>query len=535
MVHLRQFFGVVVLVAAMLIGASLASAELSVTSDKDSYSLGDSISVDYSFSRDQDFSGLVKLSLICSDFSLEFYTLPTSMPAGQGQQVTVPLLAVSQSMLGRCYILANASSYDSSINEVTTSRYFNVTSVIGVSVTADKDIYLPSATVQVSGEAAKSQLLPASVMMTFLDSNYVIPLSNNSFAYSIKLPKDVRSGKHELDFTVNDTYGNSGFASLEFGVEAVPTRLVSSISAQSVRPGEGFTVSSVVYDQAGDRMQSEVAFVMNDSSGDVVLTASGSTSSDVPLAFPEGQAPGVYTLISSALGLTAYNPLVVEEVENVSVTFDNSRMVVLKNIGNVNYARKFNVTLLGKKSFAIVNDVKLAPGQSFEIDLSNSVPTGDYNIAFPTVPNSTIAENTHVNDERSGIKKVFDFLRVTSRNVQVIGTGTGKFQMILAPILLLVIVVALVFFFFRNRQKGQVPKLTAAQAQVSAPEAKKEQYKSVSHTDVENPEEEAKIRRIIDEKKRIELERTGGKPTNLRDDPSSKKFIKDMMKDKPMR
>ncbi len=533
MVQSRYFIAFFALLVILSGSAVSVSAELGVKSDKGSYNLGDAISVDYAFSRDQDFSGLVKLSLVCSDFGLEFYTLPTNIFAGQGQQVTVPPLAVSQSMLGRCYVFANATSYDGSINESGTSNFFNVTRSISVSVRTDKEVYLPSERVEVSGEAAKSHFLPASVVMAFLGNNYAVQLANNSFAYSIKLPKKIRSGRHLLEFAVNDSYGNSGSASLEFGVEAVPTSLVNTLSAQSVRPGEEFVVSAVVYDQADDRMQSDVAVSVNDSSGSIVLSASGSTSSGIALAFPQGQEPGAYTLTSSALGLAAYSQLFVEEVENVSVIFDNE-IVVLKNTGNVNYARQFNVELSGKRSYAILNDVDLAPGETFEVDLSHAVSSDNYSIGFPTLANATSAGSVYVNDERSAIKKVFDYFRITGRNVQIINTGTGKFQARFAPVLLLVIVAVLAFYLVRNRAKG-----SASSGRPKAEEGSRESgpYKPASQAEARNAdaEEEARIRRIIEEKRRLQMQREPAKETSLRDDPRAKKFVHDMMKDKPFR
>ena len=69
-----------------MFGAVSASAALNVKADKAAYNLGDQVVVNYDFSRDQDFSGLMKLSLSCTSYDLDFYTLPTNLNAGQKQE-----------------------------------------------------------------------------------------------------------------------------------------------------------------------------------------------------------------------------------------------------------------------------------------------------------------------------------------------------------------------------------------------------------------------------------------------------------------
>ena len=129
---------------AFLLGTLLASAELSVQADKGSYNLGDEIVASYELSGDQDFSGLLKLSLSCTNYSLDFYTVPTNRVAGERQASNVPPLAISGSMLDRCYVDAVAAAYDRSFSENSSSGVFNVTSSVSVAVLVPKVSYLPS-------------------------------------------------------------------------------------------------------------------------------------------------------------------------------------------------------------------------------------------------------------------------------------------------------------------------------------------------------------------------------------------------------
>ena len=533
----------VLLLCFMLVfGAVSASAALNVRTDKDAYNLGDQIVVNYDFSRDQDFSGLLKLSLFCTSFDLEFYTLPTNLNAGQKQEVSVPPLSVASNMLGRCYVAANASSFDRSVNESSTSNFFNVTSNLSVALLVDKDSYLPAQSVEVSGTVGKSHTLPAGVVMTFLGTKYASLVANNMFAYSIKLPKSIKSGKHALEFLVNDSYGNSGSASAGFKVESVPTTIVNSLSNNNVKPGEQFTVSVSVYDQADDALKSVASIKVTDSAGAVVLSASNFTGGFAPLSFPPGQKPGKYAITSNAFGLTESSPLLVEEVEEAAVSFDN-KTVVLKNTGNVNYAKQFNITLSGTKSYVIVHDVELAPGEAFEVDLTKAVSEGDYNVSFPTVSNASQLEDVYVEDQRSLVEKTSDFLGIKGRAVKVTSTGTGKVQAKFAPLLLLAIISVVGFFFMKNRGKGSsrsggsFEKDNYASSGSGSSSAGSGGAGGSSQKVVDAQTlEEGRIRRIIEEKRRQQMERQPAQPKTLsRDSPETKKFLKDMTKEKQFR
>ncbi|MBI2581052.1 hypothetical protein HYV85_04595 [Candidatus Woesearchaeota archaeon] len=546
-------------VVAVLLLASLVSAEVNVKADKDVYNFGDEIVVNYDFLRDQDFSGLVKLSLSCSNFDLEFYTLPTNLFAGQKQEVSVPPLSIASAMLGKCYVAANATSYDRLLNESSTSNFFNVTNLLSVDVEVDKDLYLPSGSVEVSGLVGKSHMLPANVVMAFQGTNYMASVANNSFAYSIRLPKNIKSGLHGIELFINDSYGNSGSASGEFEVESVPTRIVNALSSQNIRPAQPFSVLVSVYDQADDRVKSDADVTVTDSVGSVVLSALNRTFVNITLIFPQGQKPGTYALVSSASGLTATSQLVVEEVEEAAVSFDN-KTVVLKNTGNVNYAKKFNITLSGQKSYVIEHDVEIAPGEVFTVDLTNTVSEDSYDISFPTVADAPVVEDVHLEDNRPLIKKTSDFLGITGRAVKLTGTGTGKVQAKFAPLLLFVIIAVLAFYFVKNRGKGGKDYRDGSSNKGSSTPQFREERNAQSGSPrfaplstlsgdgsgdkaatqaqpAQSREEavEARIRQIIEEKRRQQLTREPQKPASLREDPQAQKFVRDMMKDKPFR
>lgn len=535
MVKNRCSRAVFALLLAVLLFALPVSADMLVGTDKSVYSFGDEIVVRYEFSRDQDFSGLVKLSLFCTNFDLEFYTLPTNVYAGEKQQVSVAPLSVSPAMLGRCYVVSNATSYDRLINESAVSNFFNVTNQASVAVEVSQASYLPGSSVEVSGVVGKSHSLPAGVTMSFMGTNYASPVADNHFAYSIRLPKNIKSGRHSLGFIVNDSYGNSGSASAEFSVEAVPTRIANAVSRQSLRPSEQFGVAVSIFDQADDKLQSEVGISVTDSLGAVVFSASNSTDSNVTFAFPEHQKPGSYTLTSSGLGLSAASQLVVEEVQEASVSFDN-RTVVLSNTGNVEYAKKFNITLSGRKSYLVSQNVQLAPGEKVEVDLTSIVSEGNYTVAFPTVPSAGEISDVYLEDNRNFLKKTSDLFGISRTGSAVkTGTGTGWIQARFAPLLVFLIVVAVGFYFIRNRGKGGGGSAGRAEFGGSSGSSSTSGGSAEAQQEALESVEDARVRQIMEEKRRQLLERNKIQPKSLRDDPVAQKFVRDMMKEKKFR
>ncbi len=484
-------------------------AGISVEADKPFYNFGDSVVASYVISTDSDFSGLARLSLACSNSSMDFYALPTSLFAGESQSVTVPGLAVVPAMAGRCYIEANASSFDKTASYSSVSSVFNVTANLPVSVSSGKSLFLPGEEIPVSGSVLKSYASRASVVLSFLGEAYSSPVVNNSFSYRLLLPAGIKSGRHSLGFSVNDSQGNSGSSSLDFEVEAVPTTLSIVLSNRTALPGDVVKASVGLADQGGDAMSRQASLSLKDSAGSVILQGSDATPAVFRLELPSTLPPGTYSAEASSSGLAASSTLFVEAVEGISLSFDDRTLTVV-NSGNVDYNRELIVNLSGsKKQLALLQELELKPGQSTVIDLYKEVPEDDYSISFPEVSGAPSFES-HLKDERSAARKASDFMGVTGRVVRQ--TGSPGIQTITAPLILVVIVGLLIFFFSRNRGKPSIDKSYDAEADA--------------------------LKRYLDEKRQQQkaeseyLDMQPVQPGLSRNDESVRKFMENMRKDK---
>ena len=166
---------------AFIILSTHVLADIGVDVDKPVYNFGGLIQASYIVSTDSDLSGLAELSLICEENELKFYTLPTSLFAGQSQSVSVPGSGVPANMAGTCYISASVSSFDNLINESASSNYFNITPNLSVVVTLEQATLKPGEELVISGFVGKSHSSRSSVSLSFLGDLYASPAINNSF------------------------------------------------------------------------------------------------------------------------------------------------------------------------------------------------------------------------------------------------------------------------------------------------------------------------------------------------------------------
>lgn len=485
-------------------------ADITVSTDKQTYNLGDQILVSYTVTTDSDFAGLTELSLFCGDFQLKFYTLPTNLFAGQSQDVGVPGLGVVSIMEGLCSLSADVSSFDNVIDFSATSNSFSITPNLPVSVTLEQDTLSPASELTLAGIVGKSHSSRSTVELSFLDNVYTGPVVNNSFAFKIIMPSDISTGQHTLNFVVNDSFDNSGTASALFSIQAVPTLLTIDVAEGLFKPGETIEVVVNLTDQAGAVMSEEVDFSLHNNEGTVILLTTDITPVTLKLELAQSLPPGTYTARASSAGINATSILVVEPVEELSVSFDN-RTLTIVNSGNVDYAKELVINLSGtSRTIILSKDIELEPGQEILVDLYVEVPEDDYQITFPELTDASEFD-AHLEDERSALRKTGDFVGITGRLVT--DTGMPGIQTILSPVILIVVIFLLIFFFSRNRGKG-----SSGDSEYAAEVAALEKYTEKQH---DKQEEEA-----------VHPEHG---PELSRDDESVRKFMENLNKDKPFK
>jgi len=104
---MRIIKGYLILLFVLIFMIPFSIAEISINlPEKTIYNLGEKIIADISIKEEENYDGFFKLSIICDDYDLQYYTVPLSVDAGARTQLTVPDLTLFKPMMGTCRIKA---------------------------------------------------------------------------------------------------------------------------------------------------------------------------------------------------------------------------------------------------------------------------------------------------------------------------------------------------------------------------------------------------------------------------------------------
>ncbi len=457
----------------------IASAGITESGLKDYYNLGDSIRASYTLLQENDVSGIFKVGIFCPGYDIDYFVTPVALKASQTKTIETYELAPASNMLGNCGLRAQLQSFDKKNVEEHISDNFTVTELLISELAADKGSFQPGEKVKVSGTISASYgRVNGTASIKFDDTSFSTKVSNGALNYTISLPENVKSGNHSIRVKVNDSFSNYVEDSLYANVFAVPTYLRIAASPESVYPEETTEIRAILYDQANDSMNGDVAIELLALDGKRLLSRNLSSGSSAEFTFPQFSPPGSYTIKASSSKINSRTTAVVKKLELIDISFDN-RTAYVRNIGNVEYSKAIEILLTkGDEEISIVKKVSIKPNQTLKIDIYKEVPGGNYNITMPvTVENGTANEVTFSNiktvDERSVLKKTADgFGAITG---MLIGSGKGKKKGVLlqTPVLASLIVLASIggvaFLYSRRSKKAKPAKEKASETKEEGP------------------------------------------------------------------
>src|SRR3989344_623156 len=128
---------------------------------------------------------------------------------------------------------------------------------IDVSLSLDKELYLPGSTVVLKGnllphEGSSLQEMSAYLYSSDLNISLTKYLGNQvTFDFDFVLPETIPSGSHVLNLVVKDISGNYGSFESSYSVEAVPSVLSLVLDKANFLPEEDIAFSVELLDQAG--------------------------------------------------------------------------------------------------------------------------------------------------------------------------------------------------------------------------------------------------------------------------------------------
>jgi len=477
-----------------------AFADITITTDQNIYNLGNKIKASASVLQSNNFEGLFKLAISCEteksqsfsgpensqefsrNYKLQYFLTPISLEANFRTAVNVPELVATESMLGNCKITGDIVTNDNIVIEEKESNNFGVTNQLFVLPVKSKVTAFPSDKILISGvlnEAFGNNVLKASTKISLDNYSHIIDTVDGKFNLTIKLQKNIKSGKHAIEISASDSKNNFGSYPIELEVTAIPTSINIGLSSDKLLPGSKIEIIASLYDQAGDLINESLDLELTDPAGNKVFRKIVQSSEKIDYEFSQYAEPENYILASTYKNLITQTSINITTIREVKIKYENET-VFIENIGNVPFEDELTFILESElKKYPVIKKITIEPSKVMSIDLSKEMPLGVYDVKIPikeglepikekveeTVQNivetaqeslssllqqeSVLAANVTIHDNRPFYKKITGSL--SSIQARLVGAnGLVAKNPILAPTILLVILLLLIFRYGRK-------------------------------------------------------------------------------------
>ncbi len=447
----------------------LAFAEMQLSLPENmNYNLGGKLSPEVSIKLDSAYSGLFKMSIVCTSYNLQYYTLPLDVESGFRTQIEVPPLPLSRPMLGGCKLRAdfdsiNGEAIDSAESEaviVEKELYINLSSSL---------IVKPGDELPISGRVIKyngNLLEKGNAEIIFGGMQYNVEIASGNVDHKINIEGSRAAGKYPLQIRVNDKYGNYGDYIFDTEVLSIPTKISNEIAGNAILPGDKLTAKITLFDHTNETLANKsISVKVFNSNSEIIAQKDVQSAGYFEFIADEAQEPGNYYISSSfkdALGdVRQQSNFVVGSVRTVQMR-QEAGIVYIKNTGNVDYGEEVTILLENNgRKYAINRKISLKPKEQIAIDLSKEVPGGSYDITLPALDGSNISANATeeslnasqsvfsdvpIEDNRNALKKTAD--GISSITGAVVGAaGYVASRPALATAILILIIIGVVLHY----------------------------------------------------------------------------------------
>ena len=368
------------------------------------------------------FSALLNNGEVTASGVLTFNTENVPMPAGV-YNVDVLVFSVYGD-----YTFTNVASLNLDNQLITT-------------VELDKEELLPGDSITISGTAERlgGEKVNGDLRIVVDDvTEFNSTFNNGIFTYRLRTLNNIRSNEHKVKIYVNDDDGNSYMIEKSFSIIPVPTSLDLIIERQNFLPSNTVSINSILYDQADDSLVREVKITITNSKNEVELEQNTYTNSVLTYDLPQFALPGTWKIKGVSEGLIRELQFKVEEVKQLDA-YLNEQILVIKNIGNVDYNDLVRIEAIGDKSKIIERRTNLEPDESISVSLYEDLEDGSYKI---NVLDETF--DVSIKDPRTATGKVSDFLEgITGSVVAASGSRTSKtpFYIFLAVMVFVIFII----------------------------------------------------------------------------------------------
>ncbi len=399
-------FKLITLIVILLAFSVAVKAEISVLNTVDSsYNINEKIALQTTITNTKDISGYVKANIDCDNYNLDYYVTPFEFKTTP-QQINIPELTLTESMLGKCTLNIILLDLNDSLIDQSLVQLIDVSDKLNLnSLLADYDLDVGQSLI-VKGTVTNIRNLPvndAILTITLEDNNYEYNLDKSDFEITLPLAETIKSGTHEITVNVKDPSGNSAETVLGYTIIPKAMDLKNLVNKLEFLPGESVEISSLLYDQANDLIENDAEIRLYNPDNKYVTQGYGK----LIYVLPSYANPGTWIVRTSNKLFNIESKFIVKELKQADIYIEGNTLFV-KNTGNVNYQDDITVNA-GDQEFT--KQVNIPPNEVEKIELNKKLDPGVYDVTVAS--SSGLKEFPQLNVEKSTDPSYLTGLAVT--------------------------------------------------------------------------------------------------------------------------
>lgn len=297
---------------------------------------------------------------------------------------------ISRDMFGNEYTITDVAS-------------FFLSNKLEVRVLSDKSIALPGETIKITGDVRTIQnKAPEDASIEILLDSTKIPvtLKDGNFETDYQLPVNIKSGRHEIVANAKDVIGNTGSDGTRIEITPVATTLTTTLDKASYRPGEALGITTNLYDQGGDIINTLSSVTIVTPEGNNAFSTDLQTNTLEKFQIPNFAMPGKWKIATSMKTLASNAEFVIEEVNNLEASIEGEKLLIT-NAGNVEYSKRIVATLNnGADTYKAYSSENIMPNQTLAIELNKFAPNGQYTVNLELPQKNVQMNATIVNGKK---------------------------------------------------------------------------------------------------------------------------------------
>ena len=386
----------IIFLLGILLIIPLISAEIMINSQpKETYNLGDVISIPVTIKTVSPITGIFNVDLLCGTAQINFFKNGVSLDAGEEKRMEASLV-LTKSVIGTTTGSCKIKAYIGETYALTTD--FKISNLMTIEANFESSEFFPEDNIIIEGQVIRETGKYANGFIEFgiIEGESVIlsqleSITNGFFLINVSLPERMKAGiyltkldAYELDFNSETT--NKGFFSYNIKINQVPTSLEIFFDNKKVEPGTDLRVKAILYDQTGEKIDSTATLIIKDQNDKIYEQIEISTDEFFEFPIVNNEKPSEWKVLASSNKLDAKSNFKVIEKESISIEITNKTLIIT-NTGNVPY----NKTALVKIGNSTLNiDVYLEVDKFQKYLLT--APDGNYQVGVISGEHSALEE-----------------------------------------------------------------------------------------------------------------------------------------------